>query len=503
MRVVCVEQANSTHAVELHSESWPPFTGSTDHIACVMHTSGTAAQPRAVGVLHRGISHLMRGMEFLDIRTDDVFVQLAPLSFDASTFEIWQPLASGACLVIPPSRQLSLEQIARLLDKHRVTTLWLTAGLFSLLVEHHPAPLRRLRRLLAGGDVVSPRAVRELLAGGPAVRFVNGYGPTENTTFSCCHALSPREADGRAVPIGRPLTGTEAYVLDSHLNAVPDGATGELYLGGAGLTRGYLGQPSLSAERFLPHPFSDQPGARLYRSGDLVRRRSGGVLEFLGRRDRQLKIRGIRCEPEEIEAIIREQPGVRDVVVAALGAEAADKKLVAYVASDLQDAASQIRNHCSGRLPAALVPSAIILLNRLPLTIEGKVDVRKLPPTIAPAAARQVPPRTESERALLEIWSEVLNVPPPGIHDNFFEIGGDSLTAMQVVSRVWARFKIEFPLSSFFRAPTVAQLALAITEATVRQTDPAVLLATLANVERLSDEDVRSQMKQPHGTRDE
>ena len=285
--------------------------------AYVMFTSGSTGTPKGVCVPHRAVIRLVRGTGYAQFGPDEVFLHMAPASFDAATFEIWGPLLNGGRLVVMPAVRSALDDIETVLRRHRVTTLWLTAALFRLLVDERPSALRSLRQLLVGGDVLSVPHVRQVLRDQPGLRLVNGYGPTENTTFTCCHSIRDQDAIGPSIPIGVPIANTQVYVLDGQLQPVPVGVAGELYIGGAGLARGYLNRPELTAERFVPDPFGAEPGARLYRTGDRVRWRADGNLEFLGRLDHQVKVRGFRIELGEVEAALLQHPAVRQAVVVA------------------------------------------------------------------------------------------------------------------------------------------------------------------------------------------
>ncbi|KPL20763.1 MAG: hypothetical protein AMJ93_11140, partial [Anaerolineae bacterium SM23_84] len=463
-------------AVSQQRHDNPLTTTSPDNLAYVMYTSGSTGQPKGVSVTHRGVVRLVKHTNYAQLTPDQVFLHFSPLSFDASTFEIWAPLLNGAQLVIFPSSKPSLHELGQVLLRDHITTLWLTAGLFHQMVDHHIDSLQSLQQLLAGGDVVSPTHVKHALQHLPRCTLINGYGPTENTTFSCCHPMSHPSQVGNSTPIGRPIANTQALILDHHLNPVPIGVTGELYVGGDGLARGYLQRPDLTAEHFVPHPFSNSPGARLYRTGDLARYRPDGTIDFLGRIDNQVKIRGFRIELGEIEATLSQHPQVRKTVVLARGDLAGEKRLVAYVVTN-QDAPptiSELQRFLRERMPDYMVPSAFVMLDQLPLTPIGKVDRRALP---APGRARPqlaeppVPPRTPIEELLASIWREVLGLQQVGIHDDFFELGGHSLIATQVLSRVRSAIEVNLPLRRLFQAPTIAQLARAIEEAGARRTE--------------------------------
>ncbi|MFP2929328.1 amino acid adenylation domain-containing protein, partial [Pyxidicoccus sp. 3LG] len=381
-------------------------------LAYVMYTSGSTGRPKGVCVPHRGVVRLVVGSRFARLGADEVFLQLAPLAFDASTFELWGCLLHGARLVVPPAGALSLEELGRVLDQHRITTLWLTAALFEQMVARQPEPLGRVRQVLAGGDVLPPERVREHLARAQARapehlarggRLVNGYGPTEGTTFTCCHVMTDPAEVGHSVSIGQPIANTRVYLLDAHLRPVPLGVAGELYIAGDGLAWGYLRRPELTAERFIPDPFSAVPGARLYRSGDLARWLPDGKLQFLGRRDAQVKVRGFRIELGEVEGVLSRHPSVREVVVLAREDMPGGKALVAYLAPRPGAVLEPqvLRAWLRDSLPDYMVPSAFVVLDALPITRNGKVDRRALPhPDSAGSGERRqeyVAPRTPVE----------------------------------------------------------------------------------------------------------
>ena len=387
--------------------------------------------------LHRGVMRLVCASDFMRFGADEVFLSFAPLNFDASTLEVWGALLNGAKLIVFPRHQPALDELAAVIAHSGVTTLWLTAALFHQFVDADVEGLRPLRQLLAGGDVLSPthvRRVREVL---PHVRLINGYGPTENTTFTCCYDI-PGSADGMSsVPIGRPISNTSVYVLDEQMRPVPVGVAGTLYAGGDGLARGYLNRAELTAERFVSNPFAGA-GARLYNTGDLARWRTDGCLDFAGRVDQQLKIRGFRIEPGEIEHVLRQHPDVRDCSV--LGREDAQgyKRLVAYVVVNRANATGDLRDFLQHRLPSYMVPSAWVEIDDIPLTSSGKVDRQRLPDiseSLANVNAERVAPRNDVEAILCALWSDVLGAAQVGIEDDFFALGGDSILIIQIVSR--------------------------------------------------------------------
>ncbi|RKH54315.1 non-ribosomal peptide synthetase, partial [Corallococcus llansteffanensis] len=447
----------------------PNVPTSAESLAYVMFTSGSTGRPKGVLVPHRGVVRLVCGSSFIDFGPRHSFLQLAPAAFDASTLEIWGALLHGARLVLAPPHALSTEELAALLRRHSISTLWLTAALFEQVALHQPDTLARVPQLLVGGDVLPAEHVRQHLSRlSPGSVLVNGYGPTENTTFSTTHALHSRSDFGHAVPIGRPLSQSSAYVLDASLRPVPVGVAGELFVGGAGLAWGYLHRPELTAERFIPHPFATTPGERLYRTGDKARWLPDGSLDFLGRSDFQVKLRGFRIEPGEVESTLRLLPGVSEARVLVREDAPGDKRLVAYVvAGEAPPSSDTLRSHLQQRLPEYMVPSAFVVLEALPLTPNGKVDRKALPAPEASSLEREAyaPPGTPTEELLAGLWADVLRTDRIGREDDFFALGGHSLLATQLVSRIRSTFGIELPLRALFEAPTLLRLALRVEEA--------------------------------------
>ncbi len=459
-------------ARSIASQSATPFaapSGGLDALAYVMYTSGSSGLPKGVAVPQRGIVRLVFGADYASFGHEQVFLQLAPLTFDAATFEIWGCLLHGGRLAVAPAGLLSLAELAATVSRHAVTTLWLTAGLFHQMADAALSGLAGVRQLLTGGDVVSPEHVRRAIERLPGCVVIDGYGPTEGTTFSCCHPIRRPPATSGTVPIGRPIANTRAHAVDPAGELVPIGLTGELLLGGDGLARGYWRRPDLTAERFVPDPFSTVPGGRLYRTGDAVRHLPSGELEFLGRLDGQVKLRGYRIEPGEIEAVARQHPGVREaavVLVSAGGAGLADRRLVAFAVGhgEHPPTAEELRAFLAQRLPAYMVPSSLSLVAALPLTPNGKVDRKALaaregqgPESAADDTGPL--PRTVAEALLAEIVAEVLSLPRVGIHDDFFQLGGHSLLAAQLGARIHAAFGVDLPLREIFERPQVAALA--------------------------------------------
>ncbi|MFF5703662.1 amino acid adenylation domain-containing protein [Streptomyces sp. NPDC012794] len=347
-------------------------------VATVMYTSGSTGQPKGVRLTHRGIARLTRD-ERIDFGPGDTVLHLAPATFDAALLEVWCTLARGARLEVAPPGPLTLTELADLITARSVSALWLTAGLFHQLAEHRPDAFAGVRRLFTGGDVVSPHHVATVLSRHPGLTVVNGYGPTENTTFTCCHPLREPPAPGAAtVPIGTPVRGTRVYVVDRSGHPVPPGAPGELWAAGDGLAAGYLNLPEQTSERF-PVPASGRlRGIRCYRTGDLARFRPDGTLEFLGREDGQAKINGHRIEPGEIEQAVLAQPGVRGACVLVESDPLGGKRLAAYIEGDDRKLAKAVRAGLRAALPAYLVPARYIVIDRLPLTANGKIDRNRL-----------------------------------------------------------------------------------------------------------------------------
>jgi amino acid adenylation domain-containing protein len=353
-----------------------------DNLAYVMYTSGSTGLPKGIAVTQANVLRLVHEPEYVQLDHDSVVLQLASSAFDAATFEIWGALLNGARLVLFPGRVASGAELQQLMAAEGVETLWLTSALYNGVVESGVSALAGVKQLLVGGEALSVKHIQQGLAELPETEIINGYGPTEVTTFSCTHRVRRTAAAGweRGVPIGRPINNTEAYVLDERGQLLPVGVVGELYLGGAGLARGYAGDAVQTAEKFVPHGFAKRAGERLYRTGDLVRWRVDGELEFVGRVDEQVKLRGYRIEPGEIEQALREHEAVQDAVVVVRRGEAEEKRLVAYIVSDTTSVTvNELRAHLRERLPEYMVPWSFEYLDRLPLNANGKVDREALP----------------------------------------------------------------------------------------------------------------------------
>ncbi|MEA2691483.1 MAG: hypothetical protein QOJ16_870, partial [Acidobacteriota bacterium] len=450
--------------------SAPPFaTGAS--LAHVLYTSGSTGTPKGVAVTHRGVVRLARETGYVRFGAGDRVAQVANPAFDAATFEIWGALVNGAALVVV-EREVALapERLAADLAARQVSVLLLTTALFNQVAREAPAAFRPLTRLFFGGEAADPPSVRRVLAASPAARLINAYGPTENTTISTCYPVKAVPAEAVTVPIGGPIANSTAEVLDRGGRPVPIGVPGELFVGGDGLARGYIGRPDLTAERFVPGPL----GERLYRTGDLARFLPSGALEFLGRGDQQVKIRGFRIEPGEIEAALSAHPAVGQAAVL-FRQEAGGKRLTAYVAplgaiaAEPGVTAGELRAFLRERLPEPMVPAAFVLLDRLPITANGKLDRRALaalrPAAEEPGEGPSAALRTPIDEMLSGIWGELLGRERVGIDDSFFDLGGHSLLATQAMSRVRQAFGIELPLRTLFEVPTIAGLAREIESA--------------------------------------
>ncbi|MEU5420564.1 amino acid adenylation domain-containing protein [Streptomyces sp. NPDC020667] len=448
-------------------EPWPGIPSATcrvgpDHLAYVMHTSGSTGTPKAVGVPHRGLANRIRSLQDTHgLEPSDRVLHKTPCTFDVSLWELLWPLTAGATLVVAaPGGHRDPAYLVDVIERERVTTVHFVPPMLAAFLEE-PGLDRcaSLRRVLCSGEEL-PVPTRDRCLSRLPARLFNAYGPTEAsievTEWECRPPAGADVADAR-VPIGRPVPGAEVYVLDGELRPSPVGVPGELYLGGPVLARGYLGQPALTADRFVPHPYGRVPGARLYRTGDLVRRRPDGSLDFLGRDDHQVKIRGMRIEPGEIENVLRAHPGMREAVVVAAGAELA-AYVVGHEAGDPDALVTVLRGHLRDRLPGFMVPAHLVVLPRLPLNASGKVDRAALPAPAPAAAPGGAEPADEVERTLARIWSQVLGRPRTGVTEDFFTIGGDSLKSIQVVHRA-REAGLSLRVGDLFHHPTVGELA--------------------------------------------
>ena len=435
------------------------------NLAYVIYTSGSTGEPKGVCITHGSINRLLFNSNYLQVRAADVVAQAANCSFDAITFELWGALLAGARLqIIAQDQLLAPDSLATQIETHQITVLFLTTALFNQMGRYQPQGFKGVRHLLFGGQQVDVQWVRAITESGYQGRLLHVYGPTEATTFATWHEVGEVEAAAVTIAIGKPIGNTQAYVLDEWQQLVPVGVVGELCIGGPGLARGYWQRAELTGERFIPHPFSAVAGERLYRTGDAVRYRADGELEFVGRKDQQVKVRGYRIELGEVESVLAQHPGVAEcVVVARADAESTDNRLLAYVVSQPEQTVQvgEMRAYIEKRLPNYMVPAQFVMLDSLPLTANGKIDRQALP---APDQSRPqlevgyVAPVTPEEEILAGIFEHTLKVEPVGIHDNFFDLGGDSLRAIQVISKARGR-GLSLSISQLFQYATIFQLA--------------------------------------------
>ena len=436
-----------------------------DHLAYIMYTSGSTGRPKGVAIRHRGIVRLLFGIDYMDLTGEQTFLQLAPLGFDASTFEIWAPLLHGHRCVLYPEPVPDLEQLATTLQQNRVNCLWLTASLFNLIIDEKPEMLRGVSQLITGGEALSVDHVRRALAVLPDTQLINGYGPTESTTFACCYRI-PRDLPDNlvSIPIGRPIANTECLILDQHQHPVPIGVPGELHIGGDGLAQGYIDQAPLTAERFIQNPYDPSGQTRLYKTGDLCRWLSNGLIEFLGRRDDQIKMRGFRIELGEINAALVTHPAIQRAVTILHQEPPNSKQLVAYGvlhADQVTPTVEQVCDHLKDTLPDYMIPAAIIWIDQIPLTVNGKVDFKALPKP-AEYSVIQVSnqsPQTNTEKQLAILFQEVLRQQSIHRDSHFFRLGGHSLLAVKLFHEIQQTFNKKLPLATLFQAPTVERLA--------------------------------------------
>jgi len=440
---------------------------SVEEVAYVMYTSGSTGMPKGVLVNHQAIARLIfnQSLDFLNERS--VIYQYAPLAFDASTFEIWGALLQGGTLVIDSPEQKSLEELSDAIQNYEVNTMWLTAGLFHEAIANVPELFTGLQYLLSGGDSIKAEAITQLFDHHPRLEFINGYGPTESTTFATTRRLKAADFKGDTTNvIGRPISNTTTFILQPQTTKLsPLGVPGEICIGGDGLAIAYLNNPALTKEKFIDHPFNT--GERLYRTGDLARWTSAGEIEFLGRIDDQVKIRGYRIELGEVEGVLGAFEAIEQCCVLVRETEEGDKQLLAYVIAKKELDLQAIRTHLKASLPPYMVPSFIIPLEKFPLNANGKIDRKNLPVPEGrwSSTVAYVAPQTESEQQLAKIWATLLNVETIGIHDNFFELGGHSLMATRVVSAIRKECAKQLSIKDIFAHPTIAELAEILAQA--------------------------------------
>lgn len=442
-------------------------THSPSQLAYVLYTSGSTGKPKGVLIEHRSVNRLVLGANYITWGPEDRMLHHSPLAFDASTLELWGPLLNGARVCLLPPGPFTFAGLAQALKQECVNKLWLTASVFHRVVDEDPDLLAPVKHLLAGGEVLSGARIARLLERRPDMIITNGYGPTESTTFAVTAEFRSGDRVDDPPPLGRPIANTQVYILDPGMKPVPVGVPGELCIGGDGLARGYLNQPELTASAFVPNPFPGTPGERLYRTGDRARYRADGRIEFLGRFDDQVKIRGFRIEPGEVEAALSTFPGLQHGAVVVRSNAQGEKQLVAYLSmlsGQPVPTVEALRQHLRQTLPDFMLPSMFVTPSSLPLTPSGKVDRQALPAPSAsssPPAGHYVAPRADLEVKIAAIWADVLGVPRVGLQDDFFALGGHSLAALKLITKLRDN-GFELDVVDLFRHPTVASMVAVV-----------------------------------------
>ena len=510
-----VAQGETTKVVYLDKEwEWlendsgdnPENVTQAENLAYVMYTSGSTGQPKGVGVTHRAINRLVSNTNYVEFEETDRVAQISNASFDAATFEIWGALLNGARLVVlEKETALSPTELERQLVDHQISVMFLTTALFHQMAQSRPEIFASLNYVVFGGDAADAQFVQRVLERGKPRRLINGYGPTEGTTFTTSYELREVDIGARTIPIGRALSNTEVWVLDRQGQMAPVGVAGELYIGGDGLARGYLRRPELTAEKFVPHPYSAEPGARLYRTGDLVRYQKDGNIEFLKRMDQQVKVRGFRVELGEIEILLNQYWAIVESVVVAGKDPSGETRLIAYIVPEegVEPTSSEMWTFLQEKLPSYMLPSVFVTIKELPLTPNGKVDRRALPLPEQigdEVSANFIAPRTAMEETVAEIWRETLGLTQVGVESNFFDLGGHSLLATRVMSQIRESCGVELPLRVLFESPTIAALARKLEAAQPKETELGRILSMLENMENISEEEVTALLAQTEST---
>nr|P0C064.2 RecName: Full=Gramicidin S synthase 2; AltName: Full=Gramicidin S synthase II; Includes: RecName: Full=ATP-dependent proline adenylase; Short=ProA; AltName: Full=Proline activase; Includes: RecName: Full=ATP-dependent valine adenylase; Short=ValA; AltName: Full=Valine activase; Includes: RecName: Full=ATP-dependent ornithine adenylase; Short=OrnA; AltName: Full=Ornithine activase; Includes: RecName: Full=ATP-dependent leucine adenylase; Short=LeuA; AltName: Full=Leucine activase [Brevibacillus b len=427
-------------------------------LAYIMYTSGSTGKPKGVMVEHRNVIRLVKNTNYVQVREDDRIIQTGAIGFDALTFEVFGSLLHGAELYpVTKDVLLDAEKLHKFLQANQITIMWLTSPLFNQLSQGTEEMFAGLRSLIVGGDALSPKHINNVKRKCPNLTMWNGYGPTENTTFSTCFLIDKEYDDN--IPIGKAISNSTVYIMDRYGQLQPVGVPGELCVGGDGVARGYMNQPALTEEKFVPNPFA--PGERMYRTGDLARWLPDGTIEYLGRIDQQVKIRGYRIEPGEIETLLVKHKKVKESVIMVVEDNNGQKALCAYYVPEEEVTVSELREYIAKELPVYMVPAYFVQIEQMPLTQNGKVNRSALPKPDGEfgTATEYVAPSSDIEMKLAEIWHNVLGVNKIGVLDNFFELGGHSLRAMTMISQVHKEFDVELPLKVLFETPTISALA--------------------------------------------
>lgn len=435
----------------------PDVKADLDHLVHVLYTSGSTGEPNGVAVTHRGVLGLALDSCW-EGGGQERILMLAPYAFGVSTYELWVPLLRGGHLVLAPPGRLDVGTLRRLITEQQISAVHVTAGLFRVVADEAPEVFAGVREVLTGGDVISAKAVRQVLAACPDTVVRATYGATEMSSFITNSPMRAPYSMGPTVPVGRGMDNTRLHVLDDQLRPLPTGEVGDLYVDGPRLARGYYHRPAVTAERFVANPFADD-GQRMYWTGDQVRMRQDGLIEFVGRSGDQVKIRGYRVELAEVESVLARYQGLAHAVVVAREVQDGEKRLIAYVVADAGQAnVAGLRAHAAELMPEYMVPSSFVPVDALPLTPNGKVDRKALPEPVVEGSSAYRPPQTARQEILCSLFSEVLGVPRVGLDDSFFDLHGESLMAMRLIGSIQESLGVELLMSDIFDAPTVAEL---------------------------------------------
>ncbi|HEX4851336.1 MAG TPA: amino acid adenylation domain-containing protein, partial [Puia sp.] len=433
------------------------------NLAYIIYTSGSTGRPKGAMIEHRNVVSLVKGVDYVHFSSEDVLLSTGSPSFDATTFEYWGMLLNGGQLIICSEQTLlNGRMLKNEIDRRNVNMIWFTSSLLNQWVDLDLSIFEGLETILAGGEKLSEKHISKLRKTYPSLTIINGYGPTENTTFSLTYQITSQEISS-AIPIGRPLNNRTAYVLRPDQQICPVGVVGELYVGGSGVGRGYLNLPELTEERFLPDPFSREPLGKMYKTGDLARAMSDGNIEYMGRADDQVKIRGFRIELGEIENVLQQCAGVAHAVVITKEDKEGDKRLIAYIVPEGEFNKENISGYLQSKLPSYMIPRVLMELNKIPLTSNGKVDKKALPdPDLLPELGRKKnrAPHTDGQKLVAGVWAEALGLEQVSVDDDFFELGGHSLIAIKVMKKLEEKTGQRLPITALFEAPTVEKLSL-------------------------------------------
>ncbi len=494
---ICID--TDWHTIGEEAQENPSTKTNAQNLAYVIYTSGSTGKPKGTLISHYGlINYLNWCTQAYQVEQGSGTLVHSSLGFDLTITSLFSPLIVGRQVELLPENQEIVNLAQTLKSRNNLSLVKITPAHLELLSQQLSSveAVGRTNAFIIGGENLTRQHISFWQKFAPNTILINEYGPTETVVGCCIYQVPKTHNFSGSIPIGNPIANTRLYVLDQYLQPVPKGAVGELYIGGAGLARGYLNQPALTAQKFIPHPFSHQPGERLYKTGDEVRFRGDGTLEFLGRLDNQVKLRGFRIELGEIEVLLSQYPNIKDVVVMVRGDVPGDQRLVAYLVleSDISLSVEELRSFLQAKIPDYMIPSAFLLLQTLPLTANGKIDRKALPaPEKINTDIEQsfVPPRNSLEEQIAQIWTELLGLEKVGIHNNFFTLGGHSLLVTQLISRIVDELGVELLIQDVFTNPTIAGLSEFVTQKLTEQVDEEMLTRSLAELEDLSDEDIQ------------